>query len=101
MTRQSISKTAGALADLYEKPFGGKPSGRYRISSKMLRKIAERQRLSEAFIQELTEEMFELGFILLNMELYYAVASIRTFSGYRRLGEASLKTINAHGERLQ
>jgi len=91
--RPSIGTVAEKLAELYEKPFGGKPSGRYRISPKMLRKIAERNKLPGRYIEELTEELFELGFVLLNMETFYALASVKTFASYRRLGEASFEDV--------
>ncbi len=92
--RPSISDIARKLADLYDKPFGGKPNGRYRISPKMLRKIADRKKLPDCFLRELADEMFELGFILLDMETYYALANARTFASYRRLGEASFEGTN-------
>ncbi len=91
--RTSTGAVAQKLAELYEKPFGGKPSGRYRVSPKMLRKLSNRNKLSERYIEELAEELFELGFVLLNMESYYAIASVRTFASYRRLGEASLEDV--------
>lgn len=87
----TFAEIAQHLAGLYDKPFGGKANGRYRISPKMLRKIAERARLSDSFIKQLADELFELGFVLLDMESYYAVASARTFASYRRLGETSLE----------
>ena len=89
--RPSISDVAQRLAEIYDKPFGGKPNGRFRISGKMLRVISGRRRLPPSYIKELADEMFELGFVLLDMESYYAVASARTFASYRRLGEASLE----------
>lgn len=98
MSRLSVPEIAQELADLYGKPFGGKPNGRFRISPKMLRKIAGRRRLAERFVQELAEEMFELGFVLLDMETYYAIASVRTFDSYRRLGEGSFETVGDRGK---
>jgi hypothetical protein len=94
MTAIPPSETAEKLAELYAKPFGGKLNGRYRISPKMLRKIAGRKRLSEHFRQELGNEMFELGFVFLDMETYYAIASVRAFESYRRLGEGSFETVD-------
>lgn len=91
--RPSIGTVAQKLADLYDKPFGGKPTGRYRISQKMLRKIAERNKLPERYVAELAEELFELGFVLLNMETFYALVSVKTFASYRRLGEASFEDV--------
>lgn len=96
--RPSIPDIARKLADLYEKPFGGKVSGRYRISPKMLRKIADRKKLPDSFLKDLTDEMFELGFVLLDMETHYAVANARTFASYRRLGEASFESTGERPE---
>ncbi len=91
MVRPSHLEIAEQLSAFYDRPFGGKPGGRYRISPKLLRKISGRKKLSDRFIRELALEMFELGFVLLDMENYYAVASARTFASYRRVGEASLE----------
>ena len=99
MPRPSIAHVAQKLGELYDKPFGGKPSGRFRISPKMLRKIAERQKLPERYIEDLTDELFELGFVLLDMETYYAVASVRTFASYRRLGEGSFEDVEDDGKK--
>jgi hypothetical protein len=91
MDRLSPTDVAKKLADLYDKPFGGKPDGRYRISPKILRMIAGRRKLPESFIRNLSYELFELGFVLVDMETFYAIANARTFASYRRLGEASLE----------
>lgn len=93
MPRLAICDIALKLAGLYDRSFGGKESGRYRVSPKMLRNIAGRRRLPESFIRDLTDEMFELGLVFLDMETFYAVASARTFASYRRLGESSLESV--------
>lgn len=98
MKRPSIDEIAQELADHYDKPFGGKPKGRYRISPKMLRRIAGRRRLTRDFAQALADELFELGFVLLDMETYYAIASVRTFDSYRRLGEGSFEAVGERGK---
>lgn len=87
-TRISIPSVAGELARLYDAPFGGKPSGRYRISSKYLRHLAGRRRLSESFLHDLGDEMFELGYAFINAETYFVVVGVRTFTNYRRVGAA-------------
>jgi len=87
-----LEEIAQHLAGLYDKPFGGKEKGRYRVSPKMLRKIADRARLSDNFITKLIDELFEIGFVLLDLESYYVVTSVRTFTSYRRLGETSLES---------
>jgi hypothetical protein len=73
------------LAEFCEQPFGGKPNGRYRISPKNLRRLSQRRRISDEFVQVLAEEMFELGYVFTDMESFYVVASTRAFTNYRRL----------------
>lgn len=88
--RISIPDLAVELAKLYEAPFGGKPSGRYRISPKYLRQLAGRRRLSDSFLMDLGEEMFELGYAFINVETYFVVVGVRTFTNYRRVGAAMI-----------
>ena len=87
------SEVASNLAGLYGQPFGGKPTGRYRVSPKLMRRLSGRRRLSEGFIRDLADEMFELGFVLVDLELFYAVASVQTFGSYRRLGDAQVESL--------
>ncbi|NQV55600.1 MAG: hypothetical protein HQ503_07055 [Rhodospirillales bacterium] len=84
-TKTTIDEIARKLANFYDLPFGGKPSGRYRISPKNLRSLANRRRISDKFVRLLTEEMFELGYVFIDMESYYAVSSARTLNNYRRI----------------
>lgn len=81
-------EVACKLAGFYEQPFGGKASGRYRISSKNLRKLAQRRRISDEFVRQLAEAMFEMEYVFVDMESYYAVTSTRTFTNYRRVADA-------------
>lgn len=99
MSRPTVSEVAEELSAFYDQPFGGKPRGRFRVSPKMLRKIAKRQKLSDQYIRDLADELFELGFVLLDMETFYAVAGVRTFASYRRLGEGSFEGV--HGKTLK
>ena len=98
MQRPSAADVARALAAQYERPFGGKPGGRYRISRKTLRATAVRRRLPDDFLRQLAEEMFELGYVFLDLETFFAVASARSFANYRRLSEAAMGTDHAPGE---
>lgn len=95
MEHDPIIDAAAKLVALYERPFGGKPEGRYRLSPKMLRQITGRKKLSEAYMRALAEELFERGYVLLDLETYYGVASVKTFANYRRLSEASLQETDA------
>ena len=83
-----ISELAEKLANLHEKEFGGKARGRYRISQKFMRHLAECRRIYPEVIIELQRALFQKGFVLIDMESYFVVMSGRTFSGYRRVGPA-------------
>lgn len=87
---QWLSETAEKLGTLYEKEFGGKKSGRYRIPAKILRDLAGRKRLYEDDIRDLSRALVERGFILIDMDSFYVVMSINTFVNYRRVNEGSL-----------
>ncbi len=84
----TLYEVAKKLVDFYEHPFGGKSSGRYRISPKNLRRLMQRRRISDETIRLLAEEMFELGYIFIDMQSFYVVTSARSFSNYRRVADA-------------
>jgi hypothetical protein len=86
--RPTPYEVACKLVSFYEQPFGGKPSGRYRVSPKNLRRLMQRRRITDEFLKMLSEEMFELGFVFYDMEAFYVVTSARTFTNYRRLADA-------------
>ncbi len=83
----SIAAVSEQLARLYTKQFGGKPNGRFRISTKLLRKLARRKRLYEDDIRDLTRAMLERGFVLIDMDGFFVVMSANTFVNYRRANE--------------
>lgn len=85
-----ISKTAERLSYLYDKDFGGKPSGRYRIPAKLLRELAGRRRLYEDDIRDISRALLERGFILIDMDSFYIVMSANAFVNYRRVNEVIL-----------
>lgn len=84
------SRVAERLAALHEKDFGGKKSGRYRIPAKLVRQLAKRRRLYEADIRDLARELFERGYILIDMESFYIVMSANAFVNYRRANDDCL-----------
>ena len=86
VANQNIEDLAGKLASLHEAEFGGKPRGRYRISQKFLRRLAGRKRLYPDMIEALRRAMYERGLALIDLDTFYVVLSIRTFSTYRRVG---------------
>lgn len=88
--RPSPDEVARKLAAFYNQPFGGKPTGRYRISPKNLRRLMQRRRISDKFVRQLSEEMFELGFIFVDLESYFAVISARSLNNYRRVSDSMI-----------
>jgi hypothetical protein len=88
LNRPTPYEVASKLSGFFSESFGGKPSGRFRVSPKNLRHLAKRRRLSEEFVRQLADEMFELGFLFLDLETFYVVTSARTFSNYRRLPDS-------------
>ena len=88
--KKDIHELAERLCELYNQPFGGKPSGRFRISAKLVRQLMGRRRLYEDDIRNLSREMMERGFVLINMDSYFVVLSVNTFTNYRRANEDSI-----------
>lgn len=89
MAAISIEQAAARrLAELYDLQFGGKQRGRYRISMKHIRALTGRRRVPAAMIRRIGEELFELGYVLIDLETYFVVLAERTFRGYRRVSDA-------------
>ncbi|TQV83969.1 hypothetical protein FKG95_04085 [Denitrobaculum tricleocarpae] len=86
-TRTPFADTADRLAMLYSESFGGKAKGRYRIPTKLVRQLAGRRRLYEDDIRTLTREMFERGYVLIDMESFFVVMGANSFVNYRRANE--------------
>jgi hypothetical protein len=86
----SLDVAADRLAELYARPFGGKPTGRYRISTSLLRQLAGRRRLYEDDIRDLARAMLERGYVLIDMDSFFVVISANTFTNYRRANEDSI-----------
>ena len=81
------TSTADRLVELYTRPFGGKKTGRFRIAAKLVCRLAGRRRLYEDDILVLARELFERGFVLIDMESFFVVLSANTFVNYRRANE--------------
>jgi len=84
------SETAAKrLAEMYAEEFGGKPSGRYRISRKLLAELVGQRRLYAEDVPALTRALLEEGFVLIDMESFFVVMSANAFVNYRRVGRGS------------
>ena len=79
---------AERLAELYERAFGGKQRGRYRISMKHMKMLTARKRIPTRTIRRIAEELFEQGYLLIDLETYFVVLAERTFRSYRRANDS-------------
>lgn len=91
--RPDPDRIADLLVALEATAFGGKPSGRFRISRKFLRQFAGRRRLPPTLVDAIADEMFERGFVLIDMESYFVVIPQRYFSSYRRVTAAAVDRV--------
>ena len=66
------------------------------ISMKHMQALTGRKRVPEETVRKIAEELFELGFVLIDLEIFYVVLAQRTFSSYRRVGDAALTTVTAY-----
>ncbi len=88
--RRSAGELAEALVALHGAGFAGRPGGKYRISRKFLRQLAGRRKLSEAFVAEVAAEVFERGYVLVDLETHYAVLDQSLIEGFRRVTALAL-----------
>ncbi len=91
--RPSAEQVAEALTALYDTPFSGRERGRFRISRKLLRQLAGRQRLPSGLLDQVTEELFEKGLIFVDMESYFVLLEQRLFRSYRRVPASVMDSI--------
>lgn len=85
-----FNMVADRLAALYSEPFGGKKTGRYRISARLLRELFRCRRLYEDDVRVLTRVLAQQGYILVDMDNFFVVMAANTFVNYRRVNEDSL-----------
>jgi len=91
--RPDAVQIAGFLEALDSQPFGGKPKGRFRISRKFLRQFAGRRRLPAELVGAVADEMFERGYVMIDMESYFVVIPQRYFGSYRRVTMAVMAEV--------
>ncbi len=82
--------TAARLADFYSQEFGGKPSGRYRIPEKLLKEMMGRKRLYPEDRTAISRALFELGYVLIDIDSFFVVMSSNAFVNYRRVSKEAL-----------
>jgi hypothetical protein len=89
-SKKSADQVAKILSEIYEKKFGGKGRGRYQISYAGLKHIAGRARLGEKFMAEVGDELFEMGFVLVNLAPDFAVVDLAIMGRYRKVPQSIL-----------
>ena len=99
--RLSAREIATLLAELHGHEFGGARAGKYRISRKFLRQLAGRRRLTPEFIHEIGDELFEQGFVIADLETFFAVLHQRLFNSYRRVTSAAVGQVNEAGDDIE
>lgn len=82
------------ISELYEKPFGGRERGRFRLSMKHMRQLVGVKRIYEDDIQQISRALYELGYALIDMESFFVVLSTKTFGSYRRLNDATTDEVS-------
>ena len=92
---------AALLAELHDHEFGGARAGKYRISRKFLRQLAGRRRLTPQLIDEFGDELFERGFVIVDLETFFAVLHLRLFNSYRRVTSAAIEQVSGTGDDLE
>ena len=91
--RPTARRVAAQLASLYERGFAGKERGRYRISMKHLRVLTNRRRVPPEELRRIAEELFELGYVLIDMETFFVILAQRTFNSYRRVSDGAVVSL--------
>lgn len=94
--RPTQRQVAAQLAELYERGFGGKERGRYRVSMKHLRVLTKRKRVPAEVLGKIAEELFELGYVMIDMETFFVVLAQRTFASYRRVSDGAVLGVVGH-----
>jgi len=89
----AVESVAEALVALYGTTFGGKQTGRYRISRKSLRMLTGRRGLTPWLIDGLVESLFERGYVFVPAESYFVVIEQKIFDSYRRVTAAAIATV--------
>jgi hypothetical protein len=91
--RPTEREVAAQLAELYQRSFGGKQRGRYRVSMKHLRVLTGRKRVPPLLLRKIAEELFDLGYVLIDMETFFVVLAQRTFTSYRRVSDSAILSL--------
>lgn len=91
--RLTERQVAEWLAGFYDRKFGGKDRGRFRISMKHMKLLTQRRRIPAEIVRKIGEELFELGFVLIDLETFFVILPQRSFRSYRRVSDSCVAEI--------
>lgn len=92
------AQAARSLAAFYAASFGGKASGRFRLSARQMRDLLGRKRVYPEDVTLLSRAAYEEGLVLIDMDTFFVVMSARTFVNYRRLNADMLRAAGQHDD---
>jgi hypothetical protein len=87
--RTKLETLVDELVDLYDRPFGGKVRGRFRVSTKLLCDYLGKRRLWPDEIEAIGRVLYQRGYVSVDMGSYLVILSHKTFTNYRRVNEAA------------
>ena len=90
MATKIIDRAAETLAAMYDRSFGGKASGRYRISRKNVTGLLGKRRMYAEDVQNLSRALFEKGYVLVDMDSFFVVLGANSFVNHRRANEDAI-----------
>jgi len=88
--RRSAEEMANFIEGIYEKKFGGKSRGRFQITRSAFRQLSGRRKLHDSFIEEVTEEALELGYVLVSFGDAIAIIEEKVMRSYRNVPKSIL-----------
>lgn len=86
---ERIESLVDELVGLYDRPFGGKVRGRFRVSMKLLCDRLGKRRLWPDELEAISRGLYQRGYVSIDMDGYLVVLSHKTFTNYRRVNEAA------------
>lgn len=92
------SRAAQRLAAFYAHGFGGKASGRYRLSAKQMRELLGQKRVYPEDVTSLTRAALEEGIVLIDMDTFFVIMNANSFVNYRRLSADVLASVGLDPE---
>lgn len=88
---KSPEEVSQFLSDIYEKQFGGKKRGRYRISRINLRSLSGRKVLQESIVEAITYRALEdFGLVITDLGDEFSVIEIDVLRNYRAVPKSVL-----------